>query len=87
MNKDWEKTFEKELQYIFDGRNIMYGESTFEELNDNKKTIKSFITNLLSTQRQEIIRRILDAIDDVNDTEDILTNLKDLLADLREGNI
>lgn len=80
MNEDWEKQFE----FLF---HKMLKETLFEIENDEEivtldsSDIKSFISNLLSTQRKEVIRRIEDMRHISN------TNYNDLLADLKSGDI
>lgn len=99
MNKDWEKRFdearpdrfwmpksalktEQESPTKYFGYKWFDGKSVHEVT--DWQNIKSFISNLLSAQRQEVIRRILDAKDGTYGDGQIL---EDLLADLRDGNI
>lgn len=77
MNKDWENELEKYMVRYQNGHVRVVPER-----------IKEFISNLLSTQRQEVISRIEDSIDDVIRTENSMEfygNIKDLLADLKSG--
>lgn len=77
MNEDWEKELNENL---------------VNWLNDNAPLtdIRNFVTKTLRAQRQEVIRRIESFYhsDDFSvATKDMGIAIKDLLADLREGNV
>jgi hypothetical protein len=89
--KNWKQNSPKITQ-----KQIILIDRKTGKLSTKQMDLKDFITNLLSTQRLEIIRRIEDNLP----TEHYVTYgdngkghvfssqvIKDLLADLREGNV
>lgn len=98
MNKDWEKEFDENLaelptyirevdEWYEKHPDTLYSPEfcpeSILELDPDK--LKSFISNLLSTQRQEVIRRLEDVTP--RKGKDEYSWFNDLLADLRENNI
>lgn len=79
MNEDWEKEFEEKWYESFD----YDGNKNLDKFGE----LKQFVESLLSTQRQEILQRINDFTGDSDDAYNLVIGMKDLLADLRDGNV
>lgn len=77
MNEDWEKEFEEKWYESFD----YDGNKNLDKFGE----LKQFVESLLSTQRQEVIRRLEEMAKIPMKKE--LEIYYDLLADLRDGNV